>query len=140
MAQRPTAGYNFHFDGTASDDIVGALIEHDVTYEGDTEDVSGTGDVENGIIRRKGKPVDKGGTATFTLILDEASENYAAFVTAMENRTADSNVYVLDGALTGWHYTGHSESFGQTLTRSESVWKANMTFYVNSEADVTTGS
>lgn len=140
MAERPTAGYNVHFDGLATDDIVGALTEHDVTYEGDTEDVSGTGDTENGITRRKGKPVDKGGTATFTLILDEDATGFDAFVTAMENRTADSDIAILNESLTGWNYTGHSESFSQTLTRSESVWKANLTFYINSEADITNGS
>lgn len=140
MAERATAGYNVHFDGLAADDIVGALIEHDVTYEGDTEDVSGTGDTENGIVRRKGKPVDKGGTATFTIILDEEATGYESFVTAMENRTADSSIAILDETLSGWNYTGHADSFSQTLTRSESVWKANLTFYINSEADVSNGS
>lgn len=140
MAQRPTAGYNIHFDGLASDDIVGALLEHDISTEGDTEDISGTGDTENDIVRRKGKPVDKGRTATFTIILDEDAANFDDFVTAMENRTADSSIAILDDVLTGWNYTGHAESFSQTLTRSESVWKANLTFYINSEADVTTGS
>lgn len=140
MAQRPTAGYNIHFDGLAATDVVGALLEHDVTFEGDTEDVSGTGDTQGDIVRRKGKPVDVGGTATFTLILDESAANFDAFVSAMEGRTADSKIAILDDAFTGWQYTGHAESFSQTLTRSESVWKANLTFYVNSESDVTTGS
>lgn len=140
MAQRPTAGYNFHFDGTASTDIVGALLEHDKTSEGDTEDVSGTGDTVGGVVRRKGKPVDKGVQVTFTLILDDAATGYAAFLTAMENRTTDTDIYVLNEALAGFKYTGHSESFGETLSRGESVWKANLTFFVNAEAVITGGS
>lgn len=139
MAQKPTAGWNVHFDGTATGNIIGALIDWDDAHEGDTEDVSGTGDVVNGIVRRKGKPVDKGETFTASIILDEAATSHDAFVTAMENRTADSVVYLLDGSLDGFAYTGHAESFNRTGSRSESVWKASLTFYVNSRAGVAAG-
>lgn len=138
MAQKPTAGWNVHFNGETADDIVGALIDWDDAHEGDTEDVSGTGDVENGIVRRKGNPVDKGETFTASLILDEGATQHDAFVTAMENRTAGTVINLLDDGLDGFAYTGHAESFNRTGSRSESVWKASLTFYVNSRADVTT--
>lgn len=138
MAQRPTAGYNIHFNGNAATNVIGSLLEHSVAYDGDTEDVSGTGDTVGDVVRRVGKPVDVGANASFTLILDEAATGYAAFITAMQNRTADTTISILDAGLDGWEYTGHAESFDQNLTRSESVWKANLTFYVNSESVITT--
>lgn len=140
MAQEPTAGYNIHFGGTASTNVIGALIDWDIATEGDTEDVSGTGDVENGIVRRKGKPVDKGQTFTASIILDRDASGHDTFVTAMENRTADTDIHLLDANLDGTTYTGHSESFNETGSRSESVWKASLTFYVNETAAVTSGT
>lgn len=139
MAQKPTAGWNVHYNGTATGNIIGALIDWDDAHEGDTEDVSGTGDVENGIVRRIGKPVDKGEMFTCSLILDEAATEHDDFVADMENRIADSVIYLLDDSLDGFAYTGHAESFNRTGSRSESVWKASLTFYVNSRADVTAG-
>lgn len=136
MAQRPTAGYNIHFDGNLSTNVIGSLLEHNISYEGDTEDVSGTGDTVGDVVRRVGKPVDVGANASFTLILDEAATGYAAFITAMQNRTADSTFSILNADLEGWEYTGHAESFDQSLTRSESVWKASLTFYVNEETAI----
>lgn len=133
--EKPTAGWNLHFDGTSDDEIVGALLEWDDAMEGDTEDVSGTGDTQNGIVRRKGKPVDKGRTFTATIILDTEATNHDDFVSAMDSRTEDAELSLLrDGE--GYTYIGHSDSFNETGTRSEATWKANLTFYVNEREEV----
>ncbi len=133
MAERPTAGYNIEFD---TDGVVGILQEFDVVYEGDTEDISGTGDTQNGIVRRKGKPVDVGSTVTLSGKLDETAAGFTNFDTAMEQRTASSSISLLkDGD--GWEYTGHAETYTKSMSRSEAVWNFSLTFYVNSESDVT---
>jgi hypothetical protein len=133
MAERPTAGYDIEFD---TDGVVGILQEFDVTYEGDSEDISGTGDTQNGIIRQNSKPVDVGSTITFSGKLDETAAGFDNFDTAMENRTESSKIKLLkDGD--GWEYTGHSETYSKSMSRSEAVWNFSCTFVVNSESDVT---
>lgn len=137
MPERPTAGYVIeNTDGT-----IGIIQEFSVTYDGDTEDISGTGDVENSIVRRKGAPVDVGSTITFSGKIDEDAAGFSSFRTAMKQRTADTELMMLDGPSgDGWEYTGHAESYEESLSRSEAVWNFSATFYVNSEADVTSGT
>ena len=132
MAERPTAGYELRIGAT---NVVGIIQEFDVTTEGDTEDISGLGDVENGIIRRKGLPVDVGQTVTFSGKIDESAAGYSAFVTAMKQRTKDTNLRFIKGSA-GFSYTGHSESYNETASRSEAVWNFSATFYVNESASV----
>lgn len=132
MAERPTAGYTIEFD---TDGKIGILQEFDVVYEGDTEDVSGTGDTAGGIVRRKGKPVDVGSTITLSGKIDETAAGFDTFDAAMEARTEDSVIRLLKDSA-GWQYTGHSESYNKSMSRSEAVWNFSLTFYVNSELDV----
>jgi hypothetical protein len=132
MAERPTAGYDIHFD---TDGVVGILLEFDEATEGDTEDISGTGNVENGIVRRKGVPVDKGQTITISGKLDDTAAGFTTFDTAMENRTPEVDISLLRSG-DGWKYTGHAESYNKTLSRSEAVWNFSLTFYVNEKDEV----
>lgn len=132
MAERPTAGYELRIGTT---NVVGIIQEFDVTTEGDTEDISGLGDVQNNIIRRKGLPVDVGQTITFSGKIDEDAAGYSTFVTAMKQRTPDTNLRFLRSG-TGFSYTGHAESFNETASRSEAVWNFSATFYVNESASV----
>lgn len=133
MAERPVAGYDIEFD---TDGVVGILQDFEVTYEGDSEDISGTADTQNGIIRRKNKPVDVGSTITFSGKLDEDAAGFSNFDTAMEQRTEDSVIKMLRNG-DGWSYTGHAESYSKSMSRSEAVWNFSCTFVVNSESDVT---
>ena len=131
MAEKPTAGFNLFFEDTTMK-AVGIVQEFDITYEGDTEDISGLGDVENGIVRRKGEPVDVGAILTCSGKVDTSATGYAPFKAAMEARTAESVLaFTKDG--NGMEYTGHSESYNETASRSEAVWNFSLTFYVNSE-------
>lgn len=132
MAERPTAGYELRIGTT---NVVGIIQEFDVTTEGDTEDISGLGDVESGIIRRKGLPVDVGQTVTFSGKIDEDADGYSAFITAMKQRTKDTNLRFIKGSE-GYSYTGHAESYNETASRSEAVWNFSATFYVNTSATV----
>lgn len=133
MAERPVAGYDIEFD---TDGVVGILQDFEVTYEGDSEDISGTSDTQNGIIRRNNKPVDVGSTITFSGKLDEEAAGFSNFDTAMEQRTEDTVIKMLRNG-DGWQYTGHSESYSKSMSRSEAVWNFSCTFIVNSESDVT---
>ena len=132
MPERPTAGYELRIGTT---NVVGIIQEFDVTTEGDTEDISGLSDVENGIVRRKGLPVDVGQTVTFSGKIDESAAGYSAFVTAMKQRTKDTNLRFISGG-SGFSYTGHAESYNETASRSEAVWNFSATFYVNATASV----
>ena len=134
MAERPTAGYNIEHD---TDGVVGILQEFEVTYEGDSEDISGTGDTTgSGLVRRNNKPVDKGVTITFSGKLDEDAAGFSNFDTAMEERTESTVIKMLRGGE-GKEYTGHAESYSKSMSRSEAVWNFSCTFIVNSETDVT---
>ena len=132
MAERPTAGYELRIGAT---NVVGIVQEFDVTTEGDTEDISGLSDVENGIVRRKGKPVDVGQIVTFSGKIDEDADGFSTFRTAMKQRTKDTNLQFLRNG-NGWSYTGHSDSYNETASRSEGVWNFSATFYVNATATV----
>lgn len=134
MAERVTAGYNLFFTDTTLK-AVGIIQEFDITYEGDTEDISGLADVENGIVRRKGEPVDVGATLTCSGKVDTSATGYSAFKAAMEARTAESELSFLKDSV-GMAYTGHAESYNETASRSEAVWNFSLTFYVNSEDPV----
>jgi hypothetical protein len=131
MAEKVTAGWILE----NSTGTVGIIQEFDITYEGDTEDISGLGDVENDIVRRKGVPVDVGATITFSGKIDEDADGYATFRTAMKQRTADTTLTFKKGT-DGYDYTGHAESYNETASRSEGVWNFSCTFYVNSESAV----
>lgn len=131
MAEKPTAGYGLFINDTTLKSV-GIVQEFDITYEGDTEDISGLGDVENGIVRRTGVPVDVGATLTCSGKIDTDAAGYTVFRTAMKQRTKDTEIaFTLAGA--GVQYKGHAESFNETASRSEGVWNFSMTFYVNSE-------
>lgn len=134
MAERPVAGYEIEHDANG---VVGILQEFEVTYEGDSEDISGTGDTTgSGLIRRNNKPVDVGGTITFSGKLDEDAAGFSTFDTAMEQRTESTVLKMLRGGE-GKQYTGHAESYSKSMSRSEAVWNFSCTFIFNSESDVT---
>lgn len=133
MAERPTAGWDIEFD---EDGVIGILQEFDINYDGDTEDISGTGDTEGGKIRRKGKPVDVGAILTISGKIDEDADGFDNFRSAMKARTEDSVIQLLkDGD--GWSYEGHSDQYNEAMSRSEAVWNFSLTFYVNDEDTVT---
>lgn len=133
MAERPTAGWDIEFD---EDGPVGIINEFDVSYDGDTEDISGLANTEGGIIRRNGAPVDVGSMITISGKIDEDADGFENFRSAMKARTADSVIKLLkDGD--GWAYTGHSDSYNESASRSEAVWNFSLTFYVNEEETVT---
>lgn len=131
MAERPTAGYTL----SVTAGTVGIIQDFDVVYDGDTEDISGLGNVENGIVRRKGVPVDVGSTITFSGKIDDTAAGFASFQTAMKRRTANTALTFSKGT-DGFIYTGHAESFNESASRSEGVWNFSATFYVNSETAV----
>ena len=131
MAERPTAGWIL----SVTAGTVGIIQDFDVAYDGDTEDISGLGNVENGIVRRKGVPVDVGSTITFSGKIDENAVGFATFQTAMKRRTADTAL-TFAKSEDGFIYTGHAESYNESASRSEGVWNFSATFYVNSETAV----
>ena len=132
MAKRPTGGWNLEFD---TDGLVGIIQEFEVSSEGDTQDVTGLGDIQGTIYRRKGVAVDVGETLSISGIIDEGAPGYENFRTAMLNRTQDVNLrFLKDGA--GWQYTGMSESYNETASRSNGVWNFSCTFYVNESVEV----
>ena len=131
MAERPTAGWTL----SVTAGTVGIIQDFDVAYDGDTEDISGLNDVENGIVRRKGVPVDVGATITFSGKIDDSAAGFSAFQTAMKQRTPDTVLTFAKGA-DGFAYTGHAESYNEAASRSEGVWNFSTTFYVNSETPV----
>lgn len=132
MPEKPTAGYTL--ENSAGE--VGIIQEFDITYEGDTEDISGLGGVTTeGLVRRKGWPVDVGAILTCSGKIDEDADGYETFSAAMKARTPDQTLdFVKEGA--GVAYTGHADSYNETASRSEGVWNFSLTFYVNSEDDV----
>lgn len=132
MAERPTAGYELEFD---SNGVVGIIKEFTETTDGDTEDISGLGDTQGDVIRRKGLPVDVGEQITFNGKIDTSADGYTSFRAAMKARTKDAVLkFLKDGS--GWQYTGHSESYEESASRSEAVWNFSCTFYVNATVDV----
>ena len=131
MAERPTAGWIL----SVTAGTVGIIQDFDVVYDGDTEDISGLGNVEHGIVRRKGIPVDVGSTITFSGKIDENAAGFATFQTAMKRRTRDTALTLSKGT-DGFTYTGHAESYNESASRSEGVWNFSATFYVNSETPV----
>ena len=137
MPEKPTAGYDLFFNDTTFKKVA-IIHDFDITHEGDTEDVSGTGDVTTeGVVRRKGVPVDVGAVLTCSGKIDTTKDGYSAFKAAMEKRERDQDLrFLKDGD--GMEYTGHSDSYNETASRSEGVWNFSLTFYVNDEDTVTT--
>lgn len=133
MAEKPTAGFNLHFD---DDGVVGIIQEFDITYDGDTEDISGLGDTAGDVVRRKGAPVDVGSVLTCSGKIDTSAAGYTNFRAAMIARTAEVELSFLKSGV-GTAYTGHADSYNETASRSEAVWNFSLTFYVNSEEPVT---
>ena len=128
MAERPTAGWKLEFD---NDGVIGIIKDFDEATEGDTEDISGLGDVVGSVVRREGAPVDVGETITFSGKIDEDAAGFDNFRAAMKARTEDSVLKFLDADDEGFKYTGHAESYNESASRSEAVWNFSCTFYVN---------
>ena len=131
MAERPTVGWIL----SVTAGTVGIIQDFDEATEGETEDISGLGDVQDGIVRRKGVPVDVGETITFSGKIDDGAAGYPSFRLAMKRRTADTVLTFAKGS-DGYAYTGHAESFNESASRSEGVWNFSATFYVNSTTPV----
>lgn len=129
---KPTAGWSIQFGATPSD--VGILHEFDVTFEGDEEEYSGTNStVTDGVVRQIHGPVDVGALINFSGKIDEGATEYANFKAAMEDRTPDTSITLTDGTASVV-YTGHSNSYSESMSRSEKVWNFSATFRVNSVA------
>ena len=131
---KPTAGWSIAITSVAN--VVGIIHEFDSTHEGDNEEYSGTNSPStDGVIRRITAPVDKGLVITFSGKLDTTATGYDDFTAAMEARTPDT-VIVLFKDTESVEYTGHSNSYNESMSRSENVWNFSCTFEVNEEADV----
>lgn len=126
---KPTAGWDLKMGAST----IGTVLEFEDSRDGDTEDISGLNDTVGGIVRRKGQPVDVGAQITFSGKVDTSAAGWTSFRTAMRARTADTALTFTDGTTTVV-YTGHSESYSESASRSNAVWDFNCTFYVNSEA------
>lgn len=129
---RPTAGYDLLYDGSP----IGIVQEFEENIEGDTEDISGVNDTQGDIVRRKGAPVDVGGTITVSGKVDESKAGYGDFKEAMEERKADESLQFSKNG-DGYVYTGHAENYSESASRTDAVWNFSLTFYVNSRADAT---